>query len=127
MKSYKTLKKKLDDTHSLWIRLKNANDEGMVSCVTCPAFKHYKEVDCGHFITRSRLSIRWDEKNTAVQCKKCNGFGNGEQYKFGQWIDRRYGEGTVKKLEALSHISIKLTRVDLQEMIEETEAKLMAL
>lgn len=127
MKSYKTLKIKLDKVHSLWIRMKDADDNGMVFCYTCPEFKHYKEMDCGHFITRNRLSIRWDERNTAPQCKGCNIFRNGEQYLFGLGIDKEFGKGTVEKLQDLANKSIKLSRVDLQEMIEETETKLMEL
>ena len=58
-------KAKLDSIFSTYIRLKGSNEEGWGECFTCGRLRHYKEVDCGHFITRAKLNTRWDEMNVA--------------------------------------------------------------
>tara|TARA_R100000655_G_C2899952_1_gene178657 strand:- start:31 stop:285 length:255 start_codon:yes stop_codon:yes gene_type:complete len=72
---------------------------------------------CGHFQSRRFTSTRWDETNCQVQCVRCNIFSQGEQFKFGQKLDIIYGEGTALGLEQKAKKTEKLTRVDIQEMI----------
>jgi hypothetical protein len=88
--SRKGLIKKLDKVFSEYIRQRFAKD-GWVQCVTCGTRKHWKEVDAGHFVSRRHYSTRWDPSNVHVQCKKCNIFGNGENYLMGKYIDQTYG------------------------------------
>ena len=81
------LKTKLDKLFSEYIRRRYANHDGTVSCFTCGIVKHWKEQQAGHFQSRRHHSTRWDEKNVQVQCKSCNIFKSGEQYKFGNYLD----------------------------------------
>lgn len=127
MKSYKSLKTNLDRIFSTYIRTRDSNYEGVGSCVTCGHTAPLEQLQCGHFQSRIFLITRWDELNAHIQCGRCNNFGGGEQYKMSKYINKKYGKGTAEKLEKKSKKRIKLSRVDLQEMIEETEAKLMAL
>ena len=83
MMSISKLKKELDKWFSLYIRLRDANDFGLVQCFTCGVVKPYnKGMQCGHFQSRSHLSTRFDEVNCQPQCVGCNMFKQGEQYKF---------------------------------------------
>ena len=118
------LKTKLDKLFSEYIRRRYANHDGTVSCFTCGIVKHWKEQQAGHFQSRRHHSTRWDEKNVQVQCKSCNIFKSGEQYKFGNYLDNTYGQGTAQDLEQRSKKIVKLTRVDYEEAIELYKRKL---
>ena len=118
MKTISKLKKELDKWFSLYIRLRDATDGGMVQCFTCGVVKHYKQgMQCGHFQSRRHLPTRFDEQNCAPQCVACNMFRGGEQYKFATNLDAEYGEGKAEELEFLARQIIKLTRVDYEEKI----------
>ena len=118
MMSISKLKKELDKWFSLYIRLRDANDFGLVQCFTCGVVKLYnKGMQCGHFQSRSHLSTRFDEVNCQPQCVGCNMFKQGEQYKFALNIDAKYGEGTAQELQFLSKTTLKITRVEYNEKI----------
>ena len=121
------LKKKLDVLFSQYIRRRSADHLGRVKCFTCGVDKHWKEQQAGHFQSRSHHSTRWDEVNVQVQCIKCNMFRQGEQYKFGLYLDQRFGEGTAEELEIRSKTIVKLNRVDYEEAIERYKQKIREL
>ena len=106
------LKKELDSWFSKYIRLRDATDMGVAQCFTCGKIDHYKKLQNGHFQSRRHHNTRWDEKNCQVQCVKCNMFGQGEQYKFGMYLDAKYGLGTSEELEILSKQPFKISRID---------------
>lgn len=118
------LKKKLDVLFSQYIRRRNADHLGRVKCFTCGVEKHWKEQQAGHFQSRSHHSTRWDEVNVQVQCVKCNMFRQGEQYKFGLYLDQRFGDGTAEELENRAKTIVKLNRVDYEEAIERYKQKI---
>jgi len=118
MKTISKLKKELDKWFSLFIRLRDATDEGLVQCFTCNKVSHYKSgMQNGHFQSRKHLSTRWDLKNCQVQCVGCNMFKAGEQYKFSINLDVKYGEGTAEELEFLARNIMKVSRIDYEEKI----------
>ena len=121
------LKKKLDVLFSQYIRRRNADHLGRVKCFTCGVEKHWKEQQAGHFQSRSHHSTRWDEVNVQVQCVKCNMFRQGEQYKFGLYLDDRFGDGTAEELENRAKTIVKLNRVDYEEAIERYKQKIREL
>ncbi len=121
------LKKKLDVLFSQYIRRRNADHLGRVKCFTCGVEKHWKEQQAGHFQSRSHHSTRWDEVNVQVQCVKCNMFRQGEQYKFGLYLDDRFGDGTAEDLENRAKTIVKLNRVDYEEAIERYKQKIREL
>ena len=117
MKTISKLKKELDKWFSLYIRLRDASDEGLVQCFTSERVYHYKEIHAGHFISRRCLATRWCEVNVQPQSAKDNLFGQGEQYKFGLKLDYKYGKGTAEELELKSRQTIKLSRFDYEDKI----------
>lgn len=121
------LKKKLDVLFSQYIRRRNADHLGRVKCFTCGVEKHWKEQQAGHFQSRSHHSTRWDEVNVQVQCVKCNLFRQGEQYKFGLYLDQRFGDGKAEELENRAKTIVKLNRVDYEEAIERYKQKIREL
>src|SRR3990167_553669 len=109
---YQKAKARLDKYFSEYIRLRDSKD-GICRCVTCGKLFFWKNGDCGHFISRKYLSLRWDEKNCGAQCKSCNLFNQGEQYKFVKAINTRWGDGTVAMLELKKHNLFKAGAFEL--------------
>lgn len=86
-KTTSQLKKKLDEIFSRYIRLKHSKDDGKSSCYTCGVEKHWRELQNGHFISRSYLATRFNEDNCRPQCVGCNVFGGGRQVVFGSKLE----------------------------------------
>ncbi len=97
-KTVKQLVKELDRWFSLFIRLRKADENGMVKCFTSGKIMHWKQSQAGHFASRRFYATRWDEINTQVQSVAENIFNQGNQHVFGKNIDIEYGEGTAEKL-----------------------------
>ena len=116
-KSISKLKKELDKWFSLFIRLRDATDEGMVQCITSGRLYHYKKIHAGHFMSRRHMSTRWCEYNVSPQSAADNLFGQGEQYKFALALEAKYGEGTAEELQLKSRQICKMSRVDYEEKI----------
>jgi hypothetical protein len=114
----KTLKTKLDNIFSLYIRLREATDEGLVQCFTCGNVNNYKVgMQNGHFMSRKFMATRYDEQNCQVQCVGCNMFKFGEQFKFSLALDYKYGKGTAEELLHKSRQINKMNSKDFEEKI----------
>ena len=112
------LKTKLDNIFSLYIRLREATDEGLVQCFTCGNVNNYKVgMQNGHFMSRQFMSTRYDEQNCQVQCVGCNMFKFGEQFKFSLALDYKYGKGTAEELLHKSRQINKMSSKDFEEKI----------
>lgn len=93
---------KLDKIFSEFIRLRDANPQGLCFCITCNRPFHWRDGDAGHYVQRDRLATRFDERNVNAQCKYCNRFRSGEQYLHGVNIDKKYYEGCAERLMIFS-------------------------
>jgi len=111
------LVKQLDTIFSTYIRRKNSVND-IATCFTCGKEDHYKKLQNGHFQSRRHYSTRWDETNCQVQCAGCNVFKFGEQFIFSQNLDIKFGEGTARRLHIKAQQIIKLTDVEIIEMIK---------
>ena len=112
------LKKELDKWFSLYIRLREATNEGLVQCFTCGNVNSYKVgMQNGHFMSRQFMSTRYDEQNCQVQCVGCNMFKFGEQFKFSLALDYKYGKGTAEELLHKSRQINKMNSKDFEEKI----------
>ena len=117
-KTISKLKKELDKYFSLFIRLRSANEYGMVQCFTCGIVRGYKDgMQNGHFQSRKHMATRFHEDNCQIQCLKCNIFDSGQQYLFSLRLDEKYGEGTAEELEFLARTTLKISRVEYEEQI----------
>ena len=120
------LVKKLDAVFSKYIRWKYADHNGYVECYTCGTFKHVKEMQCGHFMSRRHYSTRWSEDNTRPQCVKCNMFEQGNQYIFGKKLEAELGED-FNKLLRLKNQTAKYSKADYEYLIDLYKDKLKLL
>jgi hypothetical protein len=117
LKTISKLKKDLDKWFSLYIRLRDATDMGVVQCFTCDKIAHYKSgMQCGHFQSRRFMATRYDERNQ-IQCVKCNMFEQGMQWQFGLNLDAKYGLGTAEELQLKARQTFKMMRIDYEEKI----------
>jgi hypothetical protein len=108
--------KKLDNVFSQYIRRKDSID-GISKCISCGVKRNWKELQCGHFMSRSHYSTRWEILNVGVQCISCNIFKHGQQYLFSKYLDKTYGEGTSNELLLKSQTLGKFTTKEIEEMI----------
>lgn len=94
----------LDTWFSKYIRLRDADEFGICTCITCGTRKKWDSgfMDCGHFQTRQHLAVKYNEKNCNAQCRRCNSHEGGRQYEHGIAIDKKYGKGTAEMLILLS-------------------------
>jgi len=80
----------------------------------------WREADCGHFISATKLKTRFMRKNLGLQTKFCNSpfMGNDNTYGYGKMINKRYGEGTAEELIELSKETGKaMTKSEMHEQI----------
>jgi hypothetical protein len=55
--------------------------------------------------------------NTAPQCRSCNCFRGGEQFKMRQFLVRKYGERAVQEMEMLAEMTKTQTADSLREKL----------
>lgn len=116
------LKKELDQVFSRWVRVSNADKDGMVACYTCGVVKHYKQMHNGHFISRQYLAVRFDPRNTRPQCPGCNLYGNGKPVEFARKLELempgvtmelyREAQKIVKNYPYLEQIALYQSKLD---------------
>lgn len=114
-----SLKTQLDKIFSQSVRLVYSTN-GYCTCFTCGDTHHWKEIHCGHWISRQRLSTRWDTDNCRPQCAGCNLFGKitgqaGEPYLFAEALK---SEGVdIERLLKRAKEPMKLERDLMQKWI----------
>lgn len=102
---------------SVYIRLRDSNEYGMITCYTCPSYKEWKYSDAGHWRSRQFKNTLFHERNVHAQCKQCNGPYKGRPEEYRRNIIRDYGEGEDERLFAMSKHPKRFTREELEEMI----------
>ena len=118
-KSTSKLKKELDAVFSKYIRLRYADKLGYCRCATCGVKKHWKELQCGHFVPRNYLNTRWLIQNCMPQCVGCNYFGKGKPVQMADKIRLEFGDACPDNLYTLARIVAKFTKFDYERMIDE--------
>ena len=111
------LVRKLDAIFSLYVRLRDTDENGYGKCITSGQIIHFKDADCGHFISRNNMATRFNEKNCNLQGRKDNRFLSGRQYEHGLSIDRKWGQGTAELLLVKSKGRLDYHDFELQALI----------
>lgn len=118
------LTEELDRVFSLFIRLRHADDNGMVKCFTSGKIIHFKDAHAGHFISRRHLATRWDEKNVQVQSYSENIHNQGNAPMFAIKLDELYGTGTSTRLVIKSKNTCKMDKFEYNILIKEYKNKI---
>lgn len=103
-KTTSQLKKELDKLFSIYIRQKFSNKDGSATCYTCGQRKEsWKQLQCGHFISRQYLATRYEENNCRPQCAGCNLWGGGKPLDFEEKLKKELGAKIVEKMKMKRH------------------------
>ena len=119
--------KKLWKAFSEFIRLRDADVNGIVNCFTCGTPRHWKKVDCGHGVGRQHKATKFNEFNNHGQCKRCNGFEEGRKDVYSKEVHRPYGKGTWDKLLLQSKQVCKRGQFEIDTMEKYYKEKVIEL
>jgi hypothetical protein len=114
-----SLKKKLWKLTSLYVRLRDADDLGMVKCSTCEMVKHFKQMQAGHFVSKAHgTSVYFALSNIHPQCYRCNmNLGsNGPWYYI--YMLERYGQDVISELMNRVKTKVVFSREDYEDRIK---------
>lgn len=106
------------------VRAKAADENGYCKCVTCDKVQHWKEMDGGHFVSRTYTAHKILEENIHPQCKGCNGFRNGEYPAYTLYMIDTYGRDFVDELLATKKQTKKYSRPEIMEIIADLKIRL---
>ena len=113
------LKKKLDSVFSLFIRHR---DQGV--CYTCGVQKMPSEMQCGHYVSRTKLALRWNEDNCHCQCYACNCMKHGDLITYREHLVKDYGMDFVLQLENSRFETVKHDAEWYHKMIDHYRERL---
>jgi hypothetical protein len=112
------LEKELDRVFSIFIRMRDSNEDGDAVCFTCGKSDKWVNMDNGHYISRVHRSTRWNELNCHVQCKRCNIFMHGNYPIYALNLTRVFGAGVLEELSALKNTIAKISTPEMEAMIK---------
>lgn len=111
-KTVSSLKRKADKVFSIFIRKRDG------VCFTCGSRRN---LQCGHFISRSHNATRYDELNCWTQCVGCNVFKNGNMAEFSYRLLKKIGQekftALIKKGRQIKQFTVK----ELEKIIKTYE------
>lgn len=82
---------------SVYIKLRDADENGVCECCTCGRKLDWDSKDChaGHFIPGRSNAVLLDPAIVHAQCSSCN-FNDGEQGRYLLFMKRKYGYSDVQ-------------------------------
>jgi len=113
----------LDRVVSRYVRLAAMGSDKRCECYTCGSKRDWTKMQCGHYISRSNLSTRWELENLRVQCPvcNCNGHGNLAAYKLNLEEEK---PGITDWLQEQAREVSKPSRDELKELLFHFQQKL---
>ena len=120
-KKPKTIARLLDDCAVVLqkiVRMKAAihAKSPQIQCVTCGKQDHWKNMQGGHYISRTWTAHKILEENIHPQCISCNGFRPERVADDYHWyMVETYGYEFVQELNATKRTTVKRTRAELAE------------
>lgn len=117
----------LDYIVSRIVRLRAADERGIVKCYCCPKLDHFSMMDASHFISRSNMVSRFDiVYNVKPCCKKCNQFEHGNLEAFAIELEKE-NPGIVEQLKEKSRDPFKYSIDELKGLLFDLRCKLKPL
>jgi len=116
-----------DKWFSLYIRLRDSDENGYAHCSTCGAIKFWRDMDCGHFIKRQNMSLRFSEINCSIQCRKCNWLEQGNDIKFKDFLINKYGIDKYNLLLSAKNDTRKISTFEISEIAKYYKQKAVEL
>lgn len=106
---------------SEYVRRKDADEFGMVTCYSCPVRLHWKEMDCGHHF-HSKLD--YDLRNLRPQETRCNRFLHGNLGVYAKRLIEENGLEWYQKLELDANTKPPHTLDELKKIHADLQEKL---
>lgn len=126
-KSRSTLMRNADEAFSLYIRTRDSQPyEGRAfRCISCGRILDIEQADCGHYVNRAHMSLRFSELNCNAQCRHCNRFQEGNIQAYRQGLLQKIGEQKLTILEAQKNTIHKISNFELEAIAKHyrTETK----
>ena len=114
----------LDRIFSEYIRRRDSDENGIGRCISCGKIVHWKEADAGHFVNRSHMSLRYDEKNVNLQCRACNRFDEGNAIGYSHGLIEKYGDSVIEYLKIKKHNFCRLGKFEIDLLKKEYKHKI---
>jgi len=125
------LKKRAWELCSKYIRLRDADEFGIIDCITCSKRVHWKEAQASHLVGGRSNSILFDERGLYASCMPCNIFLHGNILSYVKFMQKQHGH---KKANQITDDLIRLSKQakqfslnDLQELIESYKMRILEL
>ena len=116
----------LDRVFSEFIRLRDTPG-GYGRCISCGKIITFSTSDCGHYVNRKHMSVRFDEKNCNAQCRSCNRFDEGNIQGYRKGLIEKYGHQETELLEIKKHNKSNYGTFELECLIKEYKFKVKSL
>ena len=108
---------------SEYVRKRDADWRGNVTCITCMYKSHWKDMDAGHFIPSRVNGILFDTRGIYAQCKQCN-MNGGNPVPYYKIMLRLHGQDVIDELQKQKDTPKRFTKEELIEIIEDFKEKL---
>jgi hypothetical protein len=113
----------LDRVVSRYVRLAAMDKDHKCKCYTCSTKKDWSKMQCGHYISRQHLGLRWELSNLRVQCPTCNVTQRGNIAVFAENLEKEHS-GVVEWLQETARDAAKPTRNELKQLLFDFQQKL---
>lgn len=124
-KSRATLIRELDAVFSKYIRMRDSKDFGFkyCRCISCGQIKPFDHFDAGHYYSRTKYSVRWDESNVNAECSFCNRFCADHLIGYRANLIEKIGQRNFDILQFRANQTSKISNFELEQMIKLYKAK----
>lgn len=126
-KSVASLKKELDGIFSAFIRLRDADNSGTVTCFVTGARIFWRDADAAHWIVRAKMPTRYDERNVHACSIDSNRFDPDHTQMYSARLRERYGKELEQELISKASGLQKFTRPEMERMIMDYKRKVKEL
>jgi hypothetical protein len=110
-------KAKADKWFSLFVRWRDASPDGKTfRCISCGRILPFEQADCGHYFSRAKMSVRFDEDNAHSECKACNRFRADHLIGYRENLLKKIGQRRFDLLTWKASQTTKLSGFELEEI-----------
>jgi len=125
--SLSTLIKELDTVFALYVKLRDCDNSGIVTCFVTGERLWYLDCDAAHFIPRAQMGTRWDEINVHATSIDTNRFDVDHECQYWNALNKAYTWGQVKALQQRGRSLQKFMRHEIQDLIDLYKTKVAEL
>ena len=108
--------KKAKSAIQKWARMRDADENGIIRCCCCGAWKNWKHSDGAHYIPATYRATCFIEMNIHACCVSCNRFKEGARVEYHDFMIKKYGQDAVDRLNAQKHLIVKHHAFELEAL-----------